>query len=164
MQAVQFPLIKIVDFQWLVDSISSQQRQSEAAHEIKVPTGDSTDSRTAASAIVIEDPPSAAPAAPVVSDKSATSPVKTANVPTMGKGKKRARNAAVPIYVDLSANDSLEDAKQSSPKKRKDGQKAKSTSLRVPVDEHCPLVGMAPNYSTSRVAILTYDRYTSSVH
>jgi len=163
-QAVQFPLIKIVDFHWLVDSVSRQQRQSEAAHEIKVPTGDSTDTRMTVSPIVIEDPPSAAPAATVVNEESAASPAATVKAPTVPKGRKRPRNATVPIYVDLSADDSVGDAKQSPPKKRKDGQKAKSTSLRVPVDEHCPLVGMAQNRSTSRVVMLTYDRYTSSVH
>lgn len=152
MQAVQFPLIKIVDFHWLVDSVSRQQRQSEAAHEINVPTGDSTDTRMAA------------PGATVVNEESAASPAATVKAATVPKGRKRPRNATVPIYVDLSADDSVGDARQSPLKKRKDGQKAKSTSLRVPVDEHCPLVGMAQNRSTSRVVMLTYDRYTSSLH
>ncbi len=164
MQAAQFPLINIVDIHWLVDSISSQQKQSEVVHKINPPIGGSPGPRTAASSTASKKPPTAAPAATVVNEKRATSPAKPAHPPTAGTGKKRARNKDVPIYVDLSADDLEEDVEESSPKKRKDGQKAKSTSLRVPVDENCPLIGRAQFPSMSYVAELTYDRYTPSLY
>lgn len=117
---------------------------------ISLPIGGTYDSRTAASSTASENLSKAAPAATVVNEKRVTSPAQLANPAMANEGKKRARIKNVSTYEDPSATDVEEDEERSSPKKRKDGQKAKSTSLRVPVDEHCPLSGRAQASSMSR--------------
>lgn len=137
MQATQFPQVKLVNYQWLGHTIALQQLQDEATYEIDASVATNAPSAKAAS-------PS--DAAATHSTRATSSPISTkspaaASATAVTKGKKRARNEmlAIPVYEDSSADE--EDADHSPTKKRKDGQKAKSSSLRVPVDEHCPLAG-----------------------
>lgn len=150
MQAAQFPVINLVDYQWLAATITSQQKQSEAAHKIDTSSGISSDSQMAASPTPVAKP---------------TLPTKVANPPTARKGKRpHSKTLAVPIYEDPPTDEGEEIGKQPSQKRRKDGQKAKSSSLRVPVDENCPLAGRALFPSMSDAAELKCDRYTPSLY
>lgn len=123
-EAVRHQVAHIVDYDWLSSSISAKLRQNEDAHDIDLS----------------HLPDTAQSDAPTTATQDASkSPVKTANAATASKPRKRARNDPMAIQDDVSASQETED--QSPSKKRKDSQKASSTSLRIPVDEHCHLVG-----------------------
>ncbi|CAF9916233.1 MAG: hypothetical protein ALECFALPRED_010570 [Alectoria fallacina] len=113
-EASNFPDIKIVSFDWLTASISSQTRANEAQFSLGQTDSNQDD---AASSMGHTN-----------SEENATK----------GKGRKRSRSPA-PIN---DKPPEVEEAKdQPSVKKYKDVQRAKSGSLVIPVDETCPLAG-----------------------
>lgn len=113
-EASKFPDIRIVNFDWLTASVNSQIRADENEFSFVQTASD-------------EDGPT--------SSVGATSSKVN---DTKGKGKKRLRSPT-PIEEDPS---DVDEAVQEPPtKKHKDVQRAKSGSLRIPVDETCPLAG-----------------------
>ena len=123
-EASNFPDIKIVSFDWLTASISSQTRANEAQFSLGQTDSNQDD---AASSMGHTN-----------SEENATK----------GKGRKRSRSPA-PIN---DKPPEVEEAKdQPSVKKYKDVQRAKSGSLVIPVDETCPLAGKPSSHFESSV-------------
>lgn len=139
-EASKFPDIKIVSLDWLTASTNSKIRADEAQFLFNQ-TASSQDDTTRSMG-------------PTVSKQNHTK----------GKGKKRERS---PIPVEEEYSDVSEAVEQSPAKKHKDGQKAKSGSLLVPVDEMCPLAGkISPDLILVDLRNMVTDnnRNPSSIH
>ena len=119
-EASSFPDIKIVSFDWLTASISSQTRADEAQFSFGQTRLNQDDAASSMGHTNSEENGS------------------------KGKGTKRPRSPT-PINDEPSYVEEAED--QPPVKKYKDVQRAKSRSLVIPMDETCPLTGKTSSHS-----------------
>ncbi|KAH0544608.1 hypothetical protein FGG08_001257 [Glutinoglossum americanum] len=143
-QAQDIPDLKVVSLDWLLESVQNKQLESEASYALGA-------SKASVSRQGVGVPPKStgvdSNTNPKTRDATANASSSVAKVDdkiditnkTSSKGRKRTRKAATPVS-DNSADGAAEDNEPAA-KKFKDGQKAKSTSLSIPVDEGCHLFG-----------------------
>ncbi len=130
-QALKRPEVKIVNLQWLLDSIQQSQKVSEATYQL-----------SATNSSVSPGPGQTKSQKGKQDNKmNMTAP------PKVPKRARKSANADGGMAPDAAVNpgvaESSEDDETGEPpaKKQKDGQKAQSGSLIVPVDEGCGLAG-----------------------
>ncbi|KAI9772671.1 MAG: hypothetical protein M1840_000266 [Geoglossum simile] len=141
-QARDIPGLKVVSLDWLLDSVQNKKLEPEASYTLgnpNTPTGGqrndvSSKSARADSGANMNTRGAKANDTDVPKTGSKTEIINKHSV----KGKKRSRKDKV-VIKDDSADDSTAEDNEPATKKLKDGQKAKSTSLFVPVDEGCQL-------------------------
>ena len=120
-QAKEYSNIQIVSIDWLLDSLEADARADESNYLLT-----SSDSLAKGDATAKQDP-----------ETGNDNQVEKEASKKTNTGIKRTRNS------DLDESISLDPKSQGQPqaKKIRDGQKAKSCSLQVPVDEGCNLTG-----------------------
>ncbi|KAI9812723.1 MAG: hypothetical protein M1827_004479 [Pycnora praestabilis] len=137
-QAKDVKNIKVVNIDWLLDSVNEKKKLSEASYLLGKP-----DPKGSSSAITKKSTKGKGTV------KSEDSEVEDqGDVAAMSpepKGKKRGRGGVSSSKVKeekvKGESPDIDQEEQPPAKKQKDGQKAKSSSLAVPLDEGCPLAG-----------------------
>ncbi|KAI9866275.1 MAG: hypothetical protein M1813_001397 [Trichoglossum hirsutum] len=139
-QAQNIPDLKVVNLDWLLDSAQNRQLEPESSYALDNPkslsgTGNAKSKTRSAAAR---------------SNTSVMKPDdKTDNTTKpSSKGRKRARQNAAAVDDDIAHDDAAENSEPAT-KRFKDGQKSKSASLSIPVDEGCHLSGTHQVYIDS---------------
>ena len=121
---------------WLLDSAQNKQLEPEASYGLnnpRTPAGSQKNSVPSKRTRADSDADINDSADVTKSETKIDNTTKSS-----ATGKKRARRGAV-VTKDSPAGDSTAEDNEPATKRFKDGQKAKSASLFVPVDEMCPL-------------------------
>ena len=150
--------LPIVGVEWLLDSVNAKQKKDESQYLFGSPgTSDTRKNGEAKSKVKkrgrdaeVKDE------SPEVEDEEETGNVKKRSRAVMVKDEsprvndeeendnsKRRRRASQVKDESLTVEDDVKNEDDESPprKKQKDGQKARSKSVNIPVDEGCPLQG-----------------------
>ncbi|MCJ1379278.1 hypothetical protein MMC17_002379 [Xylographa soralifera] len=134
-QAAEYPDIKIVSLDWLLESIKAQSKVDEESY--LVAKSDTTMTKSDPTMTKSDITLTKSDSTVKKSESAATKPDSVVAIKNEDKGKKRTRDESIKEeHSDADEADALPVAK-----KQKDGQKVKSKSLNIPVDEGCSLAG-----------------------
>ncbi|MCJ1433535.1 hypothetical protein MMC27_002898 [Xylographa pallens] len=141
-QAAEYPDIKLVNLDWLLESIETQSKVDE--HSYLMTKSDFTGTKshspmTKSDSTVTKSGSTVQKSNSTVtkSDSAAAKSDITTTTKNKDNGKKRTRDER----IKEEHADEAETAALPAAKKQKDSQKAKSKSLNIPVDEGCSLAG-----------------------
>ncbi|KAH0556991.1 hypothetical protein GP486_005218, partial [Trichoglossum hirsutum] len=141
-QARSIPDLKVVNLDWLLDSVQNKKSEPETSYAFGTNKNSSSSQGKVVSSKSTENANSKARSAAASGGTNVTKlDDKTDNTSRpSSKGRKRARQNTVAGDDDAVHNDAVENS-VSAAKKVKDDKKAKPASLSVPVDEGCHLSG-----------------------
>lgn len=145
----------MVNLDWLLDSAQNRQLEPESSYALDNPkslsgTGNAKSKTRSAAAR---------------SNTSVMKPDdKTDNTTKpSSKGRKRARQNAAAVDDDIAHDDAAENSEPAT-KRFKDGQKSKSASLSIPVDEGCHLSGKRPMFTSISAELTSQHRYSPGIY
>ena len=141
-QAAEYPNIKVVNLDWILESFERQTKTDEKAYlmttsDSTVAQADTTVSKLDSTIKRLDSTVTKSDSTVMKSDSAAAKPDSAATTKNNDKGKKRTREESIKEeHSDVDKADA-----PPATKKQKDGLKAKAKSLTIPVDEGCSLAG-----------------------